>query len=81
MSIVDALKKLVVAFGGAETPEAVPGSNVAEVINVLAATVQSLTFTDNELPAVESADEGKVLTVDVEGKWVAATLPASNALE
>ena len=36
MSIVDALKKLVVAFGGADKPEAVPGSNVAEVIEELA---------------------------------------------
>lgn len=36
MSIVDALKKLVVAFGGASEPEEVPGANVADVIEELA---------------------------------------------
>lgn len=36
MSIVDALKKLVVAFGGASKPEEVLGANVADVIEELA---------------------------------------------
>lgn len=36
MSIVDALKKLIVAVGSAQDVNEVPGANVAEVINVFA---------------------------------------------
>lgn len=76
MSIVNALKKLVVALGGAEDVTGVPGDNIAEVINQITERVAQLDFTDNELPSVSTpADIGKILTVDAEGKWVAANPP------
>lgn len=65
MSIVDALKKLVVAFGGAEAPEAVPGSNVAEVVEELSKSVTPIT------PPEPSGDSGQLTVhVDATGETV-----------
>lgn len=39
MSIIDALKKLVVAFGGADDPSQVQGDNIADVVDKLSEIV------------------------------------------
>ena len=64
MSIVNALKKLVVALGGASDPDAVPGGNVAEVVNEVTNAVgkQQNTFTPF---VVTIEDNSEVVSSDV----------------
>ncbi len=71
---ITALQALYTALGG--TANDVAGiSTIPDMINAIAAHIASGGAA--ELPAVKSADNGKVLTV-VSGKWKAATLPTNN---
>ena len=63
MSIVNALKKLVVALGGASDPDAVPGSNVADVVDQVTAQV----IYEKDIPKVIYTDA--VLTSQSGGTW------------
>ena len=50
---------------------------MAKMANALQEIADKLVGVDvTELPAVTSGDAGKVLTVDANGKWVAAAIPA-----
>lgn len=50
---------------------------MAKMANALQEIADKLVGVDvTELPAVNSGDAGKVLTVDAEGKWVAANIPS-----
>lgn len=66
---VTALKNLYVAFGG-NSGDVASLTTSAEVINAIASHVSDGGAA--ELPAVTTADNGKVLTV-VSGKWAANT--------
>lgn len=66
---VDALKNLYVALGGTLSDVA-DITLIPDMINAIATV--AATATKAELPAVKSADNGKVLTV-VSGKWAAKT--------
>lgn len=74
---VDALKGLYVALGGELTDVA----NITTTPEMLAKISVVAGAGASELPAVKKADEGKVLTVNGNGKWSAggATLPAVSA--
>lgn len=77
MTNVDALKALYVALGGSADDVADVSliSDMIAKIAVVAGAVKTAATTA-ELPTVAKTDEGKVLTVNSSGKWVAAT-PAS----
>lgn len=69
MTNVEALKTLYVAMGG-QASDVADLNTSADIIAKMASVA-----TPAELPAVTSADNGKVLTVSG-GKWVAAAVPA-----
>ena len=71
MTNVEALKELYVALGG-KVEDVADITLTAEMIAAIATVATSATAA--ELPEVEAADNGKVLTV-VDGKWAAQTLP------
>lgn len=70
------LKAIYAALGGtpADVADLTDNAAVLAQIAVQAATVATAAST-SELPSVKKTDEGKVLTVDGNGKWVAAALP------
>ena len=68
---VMALANLYAALGG-DPADVADITTIPEMINAIASHVSSGGAA--ELPAVEAADDGKVLTV-VSGKWAAAELP------
>jgi len=68
---VMALANLYAALGG-NPADVAEITTIPEMINAIAGHVS--TGGAAELPAVEAADDGKVLTV-VSGKWAAAVLP------
>lgn len=77
---LEALKAVYTALGGELTDTyddiadgAVVGNYATnpDVINAI-----SKVATPNPLPAVESTDAGKVLTVDSDGEWVADSIPS-----
>lgn len=70
-NITEALKNLYAAFGG-DTDDIEKAKNIADAVNMLASHISEGGAA--ELPAVTSADNGKVLTV-VSGKWEKANLP------
>ncbi len=72
---LDQLKAIYVALGGtaADVADLTDNAAVLAQIALQAATVATAATTA-ELPAVKTADNGKVLTV-VNGKWAAAALP------
>ena len=72
---LDQLKAIYVALGGtaADVADLTANAAVLAQIALQAATVAPAATTA-ELPAVKTADNGKVLTV-VNGKWAAAALP------
>lgn len=70
-NITDALKNLYVAFGG-DADDVATFSNITDVLNAIATHISEGGVA--ELPAVTTADNGKVLTV-VAGKWDKANLP------
>lgn len=71
---IEALQNLYVALGGtlSDVSDIV---TIPDMVNALATLISS--GATAELPAVKTADNGKVLTV-VSGKWQAA-LPSSNS--
>lgn len=71
MTNVDALKALYAALGGS-ADDVANIVTTAEMISAIATHVYGGGAA--ELPAVTTADNGKVLTV-VSGKWTAAALP------
>lgn len=73
MTTVTALKALYVALGGSAATVA-NMVIIPDVVNAIATLVANGVI----LPDVTAADEGKVLTVDDEGKWKAAALPSSG---
>lgn len=71
MTNVDALKALYAALGGSADDVA----NIVTTAEMIAAIATHVSGGGAaELPAVTTADNGKVLTV-VSGKWTAAALP------
>lgn len=68
---VMALANLFAALGG-DPADVADITTIPEMINAIASHVSAGGAA--ELPAVEAADDGKVLTV-VSGKWAAAELP------
>lgn len=71
---VDALKAIYVALGGSADTVA----NMVLIPDVLGAIATLISAgLPGALPEVKKADEGKVLTVNNKGEWVAA-LPASG---
>lgn len=71
MTNVDALKALYAALGGSADDVA----NIVTTAEMIAAIATHVSGGGAaELPAVTTADNGKVLTV-VSGKWAAAALP------
>ena len=75
MNTVEALKALYVALGGSADTVA----NMVIIPDVIAAIATLVSEgIPGTLPEVKDTDEGKVLTVDASGEWVAANLPASN---
>ena len=68
---VMALANLYAALGG-DPADVAEIKTIPEMINAIASHVSAGGAA--ELPAVEAADDGKVLTV-VSGKWAAAELP------
>lgn len=73
---LDQLKAIYAALGGtpADVADLTDNAAVLAQIALQAATVATAATTA-ELPAVKTADNGKVLTV-VNGKWAAAALPS-----
>ena len=76
MTNLTELKAIHKALGGSESDVAELTSN-AEVLAQIAIQAAIAISGACELPTVAKADEGKVLTVDNNGKWIAA-LPASQ---
>lgn len=70
-NITDALKNLYVAFGG-DADDVETTTNIVDMVNAIATHISEGGAA--ELPAVTTADNGKVLTV-VAGKWDKANLP------
>lgn len=64
-TITDSLKKFYAKLGG-DVSKLPSRTTSADLIDAM-----SDVYTDSELPAVTSADAGKILTVDSEGNWVA----------
>lgn len=76
MTNLDQLKAIYAALGGSAATVADLTDNAAVLAQIaLQAATVATAATTAELPAVKKADEGKVLTVDSNGKWVAAALP------
>lgn len=72
---LDQLKAIYVALGGTAADVADLTANAAVLAQIaVQAAVVATAATTAELPAVKTADNGKVLTV-VNGKWAAAALP------
>lgn len=75
MNTVEVLKVLYVALGGSADTVA----NMVIIPDVIAAIATLVSEgIPGTLPEVKDTDEGKVLTVDASGEWVAANLPAAN---
>ena len=73
MTTVEALKALYVALGG--SADAVADLVIIpDVIDAIATLTSG--GLPGTLPTVAKTDEGKVLTVNNKGEWVAADLPA-----
>ena len=75
MTTVDALKGLYVALGGS-AEDVADLLLIPEVITAITTLVSA--GLPGSLPDVEKTDEGKVLTVNNKGEWVAANLPAGD---
>ena len=73
---LEQLKAIYVALGGSSDDVAALTNNAAVLAKIAlqAATVATAAST-KELPTVSKSDEGKVLTVNNKGQWVAASLP------
>ena len=76
MTTVAALKTLYVALGGS-------ADTVADIVlipDIISAITTLVTAgIPGTLPEVEKTDQGKVLTVNSDGEWAAANLPAGNS--
>ena len=72
---VEALKALYAALGGSADTVA-NMVIIPEVIGAIATLVSA--GLPGTLPSVAKTDEGKVLTVNNKGEWVAADLPADS---
>lgn len=73
---LEQLKAIYVALGGTAADVADMTNNAAVLAQIaLQAATIATAATTAELPAVKTADNGKVLTV-VNGKWAAADLPS-----
>lgn len=71
INTVEALQGLYVALGG----ELSNVANITTIPEMLTAISSVAAAAASELPAVKSADNGKVLTV-VNGKWDKAVIPS-----
>lgn len=75
MTNLEALKLVYTALGGsAEIPAEATNADVIAMIATQAAALYTAATTP-ELPSVTKTQEGKVLTVNGQGKWAAADVP------
>lgn len=75
MTNLEQLKAIYAALGGTPADVADLTDNAAVLAQIaLQAALVASAASATELPAVKTADNGKVLTV-VNGKWAAAALP------
>lgn len=75
MTNLEALKLVYTALGGsAEIPAGATNADVIAMIATQAAALYTAATTP-ELPSVTKTQEGKVLTVNSQGKWAAADVP------
>lgn len=72
--IIAAIATKTALVAGATLPAA---SGNGKVLTVVSSKWQAANV-PTELPSVTQANAGQVLTVNAEGKWAAANLPASN---
>ena len=72
MSIADKIKRLIVAFGGAQSDASIPGRRIDRLLDQLADAMEASGL--STLPSVTAADNGAVLGVSG-GKWAKVTLP------
>ena len=73
---LEQLKAIYEALGGDPADVAGMTNNAAVLAQIaLQAAIVAAAAGASELPSVKKTDEGKVLTVDSNGKWVAAALP------
>lgn len=68
-TIKDALKELVVVFGGAENVKAVKGNKITEILKKLKEAIVSSGAAEKELPEATSEDVGKAVMVDKNGGY------------
>lgn len=73
MSISKKLKELIVAFGGAQSAAAVPGTRIDTLLGTLAEHIRTGELA--VLPTVTGTDNGKVLRVS-SGAWAAEAVPS-----
>ena len=71
INTIEALQGLYVALGG----ELADVANITLIPDMLTKISEVAQAAASELPVVKKTDEGKVLTVDNKGKWVAADAP------
>lgn len=77
MTNLEQLKAIYAALGGSAADVADLTNNAAVLAQIALQAAVVAAAATAELPAVTKSDEGKVLTVDNKGKWIAA-LPASQ---